>query len=196
MKHVFAQDVQKSALVEIATTKVVELRKQVKDAEAKAAAVEKTKGAPIPSLDITEAMLREKIKETKAILLVEATAHVVSLEAEIGLERDQTQMNAYHAELKDARNARSTIARDISLGKLGETQKEVEDAMAALVGTSTMDSTYQGVIKKYSTTSLKSTAVVQPLTAAEAQKTLKTIWCQTIRSVMLQNGQKDMAKLK
>ena len=132
LKHVFAQDVQKSALVEIATAKVVELRKQVKDAEAKAAAVEETKDVPSPSLDITEAMLREKVKETKAILLVEATAHVVSLEAEINLVRDQTQTHAYQAELKDARTARSTLARDISLGKLGVTQKEVEEAMAAL----------------------------------------------------------------
>ena len=47
LKHVFAQDVQKAALVEIAMAKVVELRKQVKDAEAKAAAVEETKDAPI-----------------------------------------------------------------------------------------------------------------------------------------------------
>ena len=196
LKHVFAQDVQKAALVEIATAKVVELRKQVKDAEAKAAAVEETKDAPIPSLDITEAMLREKIKETKAILLVEATAHVVSLEAEIGLVRDQTQTQAYQAELKDARLARSVIAREISLGKLGVTHKEVEDAMAALVGTSTMNSTFQGVLDKNSTIPSKSTGVVQPLTAAEAQKTLKTIWCQTIRSVMLQNGQKDMGKVE
>ena len=193
LKHVFAQDVQKAALVEIATAKVVELRKQVKDAEAKAAAVEETKGAPIPGQDITEAMLREKIKETKAILLVEATAQVVSLEAEIGLVRDQTQTQAYQAELKDARLARSVIAREISLGKLGVTQKEVEEAMAALVGTTTINSIFQGLIAKSNTSSSKATAT---LTTAEAQKTLKTIWCQTIRSVMLQNGQKDMGKVE
>ena len=192
LKHVFAQDVQKSALVEIAMAKVVELRKQVKDAEARAAAAEETKGDS-SNLDITEAMLREKVKETKAILLVEATAHVVSLEAEIVLQRDQTQMNAYQAELKDARLARSTIARDISLGKLGVTQKEVEEAMAALVGTTTINSIFQGLIAKSNTSSSKATAT---LTTAEAQKALRDIWCQTIRIVILQNGQKDMGKIE
>ena len=186
LKHVFAQDVQKAALVEIATAKVVELRKQVKDAEAKAAAVEETKGAPIPGQDITEAMLREKIKETKAILLVEATAQVVSLEAEMGLVRDQTQTHAYQAELKDARTSRSTLARDISLGKLGVTQKEVEEAMAALVGTTTINSIFQGLIAKSNTSSSKATAT---LTTAKAQKALRAIWYQTFRIVILQNGQ-------
>ena len=192
VKHVFAQDAQKLALVEVAMAKVVELRKLVKDAEAKVAAAEETKDAS-SSLDITEFMIMEKVTQTKTILLEEAKAHVISLEAEINLARDQTQMNTYQAELKEARTSRSTLARHITLGKMGVTQKEIEDAMAALVGTTTINSMLQGAIAKSNTSSSKATAT---LTTAEAQKALRDIWCQTIRIVILQNGQKDMGKIE
>ena len=199
VKHVFAQDVQKSALIETATAKVAELRKLVKDTEAKAAAMEETKTAsPSTNLDITEVMITEKVKETKTILLEEAKAAVVSLEAEVTLARDQTKEAAFQAELKDARIFRAKIAREIALGRMAVTQQEIEDAVQALVGTSTLNAAFQQAIARIPNTSPRGagTSTAQPLTAAEAQKTLKNIWCQTIRVVILQNGQKDVGKIE
>ena len=77
--HIFGQDAQKAALVEIAMQEVAALRKALKEAESKAEEKKVTPGDP--GEDITKEMVLEKVKENQTIRLQQAQAVVQGLEA-------------------------------------------------------------------------------------------------------------------
>jgi len=113
IKHVFNQDVLRAQLIEVAKSRVEALRKAVKETEKRA-----TEDSKDEVVEITEAMVLQRVKENQNILLNEATQIVGGMEAEIPMQatRSQQERDVFTRELKEARDSRAKQAREIHQG--------------------------------------------------------------------------------
>jgi hypothetical protein len=195
VSHIFRQDVQKTALIDTALEEVAALRKAVKEAENKAA--EETKETPGgPGKEITKEMVLDKIKENQTLRLQQAQAVVQGMEAEIGLARQGQDKIDFEASLVKARQDRLLCSQALTVGWVGYTQPEMQEAMLALsTATPSSNLTFLDSLLAPQQKILKTTQKTD-ITQADALKVLKLLWCQLVRAVILQNGQKGVGAVK
>ena len=87
-------------------------------------------------------MVFAKVTEQQQAKLQSAQSAVASLESELNLKRDERTNTQYKQDLLRARTERDTMAKKISAGQAEFGEKDMDEAMNALVGIKKTTETY------------------------------------------------------